>query len=110
MTLTSLNLAEGKHVCVRRPPVSSQSKGSTTWFCLWIWCSLLVIGHVHGLPDLLQLRHKFTDNELETVNSKKIIVVPDELCDLSSYEDQPPNALPTHKCTVIDPDFVKLAF
>ena len=25
-----------------------------------------------------------------------------------SVEDQPPNALPAHKCTVIDPDLVKL--
>ena len=30
MILTSLNLAEGKQVYVRRPPFSSQSKGSTT--------------------------------------------------------------------------------
>ena len=81
-----------------------------------------VIGYVHGRQDLLRLRHKFTQDELKTVNIEKIIVVPDELSeaaahDLRNHEDQPPNTetvptpeLPTQKSTAIDPDLAKVAF
>ena len=53
-----------------------------------------VIGHVHGRQDLLRLRHKFTEDELRTVNIEKIIVVLDEFSEeaashLRNYEDQP---------------------
>ena len=81
-----------------------------------------VIGHVHGRQDLLRLRHKFTQDEIKTVNIEKIIVVPDELSeevdyDLRNNEEPPSNTetvtppeLPTLKSAAIDPDLAKLAF
>ena len=118
-----LNIAEGKQVYVRRPPPSSQPKGSATRFIRRFDGPYTVIGHVHGRQDLLRLRHKFTEDELRTVNIEKIIVVPDEFSeeaasDLRNYEDQPtttqavtpPAQLPAHTCTAIDPDLAKLAF
>ena len=73
-----LNIAEGKQVYVGRPPPSSQPKGSATRFIRRFDGSYTVIGQVHGRQDLLRLRHKFTEDELRTVNIEKIIVVPDE--------------------------------
>ena len=118
-----LNIAEGKQIYVRRPPPSSQPKGSATRFIRRFDGPYTVIGHVHGRQDLLRLRHKFTEDELRTVNIEKIIVVPDEFSeeaasDLRNYEDQsvttqavtPPPQLPAHTCTAIDPDLAKLAF
>ena len=118
-----LNIAEGKQVYVRRPPPSSQPKGLATRFIRRFDGPYTVIGHVHGRQDLLRLRHKFTEDELRTVNIEKIIVVPDEFSeeaasDLRNYEDQPtttqavtpPAQLPAHTCTAIDPDLAKLAF
>ena len=67
------HIAEGKQVYVRRPPPSSQPKGSATRFI-----RRFDGPHVHGRQDLLRLQHKFTDDELRTVNIEKIIVVPDE--------------------------------
>ena len=67
----------------------------------------------------MQLRHKFTQDEIKTVNIEKIIVGPDELSeeedyDLRSYEDPPRNTetvtppeLPTPKGTAIDPDLAE---
>ena len=81
------------------------------------------MGHVHGRQDMLRVRHKFTEDELRTVNIEKIIVVPDEFSEeaasnLRNYEDQPtttqavtpPPQLPAHTCTAIDSDLAKLAF
>ena len=117
------HIAEGKQVYVRRPPPSSQPKGSATRFIRRFDGPYTVIDHVHGRQDLLRLRHKFTDDELRTANTEKIIVVPDEFSeeaasDLRNYEDQPstteavtlPPQLPAHKCRAIDPDLAKLAF
>ena len=113
-----LHIPEGKQVYVRRPPPSSQPKGSATRFIRRFDGPYIVTGHVHGRQDLLRLRHKFTQAELKTVNIEKIIVVPDELSDnLTTYEDQPHDAetvkrseLPTQQSSLIDPDLAKLAF
>ena len=118
-----LHIAEGKQVYVRRPPPSSQPKGSATRFIRRFDDPYTVIGHVHARQDLLRLRQKLTDDELKTVNIEKIIVVPDEFSeeeasDLRNYEDQPstteavtpPPQLPAHTCTAIDFDLAKLAF
>ena len=117
-----LNIAEGKQVYVRRPPPSSQPKGSATRFIRRFDGPYTVIGHVHGRQDLLRLRHKFTQDEIKTVNIEKIIVVPDELSeevdyDLRNNEEPPSNTetvtppeLPTLKSAAIDPDLAKLAF
>ena len=107
---------------VRRPPPSSQPKGSATRFIRRFDGPYTVIGHVHGRQDLLRLRHKFTQDEIKTVNIEKIIVVPDELSeevdyDLRNNEEPPSNTetvtppeLPTLKSAAIDPDLAKLAF
>jgi len=50
-----LNIAEGKQVYVRRPPPSSQPKGSVTRFIRRFDGPYTVIGHVHGCQDLLQI-------------------------------------------------------
>ena len=117
-----VNIAEGKQVYVRRPPPSSQPKGSATRFIRRFDGPYTVIGHVHGRQDLLRLRHKFTQDEIKTVNIEKIIVVPDELSeevdyDLRNNEEPPSNTetvtppeLPTLKSAAIDPDLAKLAF
>lgn len=39
----------------------------------------IVKGNVHAHQDLLRLRPKFTQDKLETVNTEKIIVIPDEV-------------------------------
>ena len=118
-----LNIAEGKQVYVRRSPPSSQPKGSATRFICRFDGPYTVIGHVLVRQDLRQRRHKFTEDELRTVNIEKIIAVSDEFSeevasDLRNYEDQPtttqavtpPPQLPAHTCTAIDPDLAKLAF
>ncbi|KAL9979530.1 hypothetical protein ACROYT_G017206 [Oculina patagonica] len=117
-----LNIAEGKQVYVRRPPPSSQPKGSAIRFIRRFDGPYTIIGHVHGRQDLLRLRHKFTQDEIKTVNIEKIIVVPDELSeevdyDLRNNEEPPSNTetvtppeLPTRKSAAIDPDLAKLAF
>ena len=113
-----LHIPEGKQVYVRRPPPSSQPKGSATRFIRRFDGPYIVTGHVHGRQDLLRLQHKFTQAELKTVNIEKIIVVPDELSDdLTTYEDQPHNTeivqrseLPTQQSSLIDPELAKLAF
>ena len=76
-----LHIPEGKQVYVRRPPPSSQPKGSATRFIRRFDGPYIITGHVHGRQDLLRLQHKFSQAELETVNIEKIIVVPDELSD-----------------------------
>ena len=66
----------------------------------------------------MRLRHKFTQEELKTVNIEKIVVVPEELSDdVTNFEDQPHNTetvahskLPTQNSSAIDPDLAKLAF
>ena len=84
-----LHIPEGKQVYVRRPPPSSQPKGSATRFIRRFDGPYIITGHVHGRQDLLRLQHKFSQAELKTVNIEKIIVVPDELSDdLTTYEDQ----------------------
>ena len=119
-----LNTAEGKQVYVRRPPPSSQPKGSATRFIRRFDGPYIVIGHVHGRNDLLRLRHKFTQDELKTVNIEKIIVVPDghllaATDDLRCDDEQPTNIgtvttpqlhVSSHKSAMIDPDMAKLAF
>jgi len=50
-----LNIAEGKQVYVRRPPLSSQPKGSATRFIRRFDGPYTVMGHVHGHQDLLRL-------------------------------------------------------
>ena len=112
-----LHIPEGKQVYVRRPPPSSQPKGSATRFIRRFDGPYIVTGHVHGRQDLLRLRHKFTQAELKTVNIDKIIFVPDELSDnLTTYEDQLHNTetvkrseLPTQQGSLIDPELAKLA-
>ena len=47
-----LNIAEGKQVYVRRPPPSSQPKGSALRFIRRFYGPYTVIGHVHGRQDL----------------------------------------------------------
>ncbi|KAL9952626.1 hypothetical protein ACROYT_G039902 [Oculina patagonica] len=117
-----LKIAEGKQVYVRRPLPSSQPKGSATRFIRRFDGPYTVIGHVHGRQDLLRLRHKFTQDEIKTVNIEKIIVVPDELSEEVDYDlknnDEPPSntetvtprELPTRKSAAIDPDLAKLTF
>ena len=73
---SELHIPEGKQVYFRRPPPSSQPKGSATRFIRRSNGSYIVIGHVHGRYDLLRLRHKFTQDELKTLNIEKFIVVP----------------------------------
>ena len=117
------SVAEGKQVYVRRPPPSSQPRGSATRFIRRFDGLYTVIGHVPGRQDPLRLRHKFTEDELRPVNIEKIIVLPDKLSeeaasDLRNYEYQqattqavsPPPQSPAHTCTAIDPDLAKLAF
>jgi len=100
-----------------RPPPSSQPKGSATRFIRRFHGPYTDIGR----QELLRLRHKFTQEEINTVNVEKIIVVPDELSEednaLRNYEDPPRNTetvtpleLPTRKGTAIDPDLAKLTF
>ena len=101
----------------------NQPKGSATRFIRRFDGPYTVIGHVHGRQDLLRVRHKFTEDELRTVNIEKIIVAPDEFSEeaasnLRNYEDQPtttqavtpPPQLPAYTCTAIDSDLAKLAF
>ena len=105
---SELQNPEGKQVCVRRPPPRSRPKGSATRFIRRFDGLYIVTRHVHGLQDLLRLRHKFI----------QIIAVSDELSDdLTNYEDQLHNAetgnrseLPTQKNSVSDPDLAQLAF
>ena len=88
-----LHVPDGKQVCVRRPPSRSRLKGPATRFIRRFDGLYIVTRHVHGRQDLLRLRHKFIQDELETVNIEKIIVVSDELSDaLPNYEDQPHNS------------------
>ena len=108
-----LNIVEGKQVYFRRPPPSSQPKQPATQFIHRFDSPDTVIGHVHSRQDLARLQHKFTGDELRTVNIEKIIVVlaelSEEASDLRNYEGQPPKTqavtppqLPAHKCTAID--------
>ena len=78
---SELQIPEGKQVCVRRPPPGSRPKGSATRFIRRFGGLYIVTRHVHGRQDLLRLRHKFTHDELKTLNIEKIIVVSDELSD-----------------------------
>ena len=88
---------QGKQVYVRRPPPSSQPKGSATRFIRRFDGPDIVTGYVHGHQDLVRLRHKFTQAELKTVNIENIIVAPDELSDdLTTYVDQPYNTHPNY--------------
>ena len=113
-----LHIPEGKQVCVRRPPPRSRPKGSATRLIRRFDGPCIETGDVHGRQDLLLLRHKFTEDELKTVNIKKIVVLPDELSDdLTNYEDQPHNVeivsrseLLTQMNSVSDLDLAKLAF
>ena len=49
-----LHIPEGKQVYVRRPPPSSQPKGSATRFTRRFDGPYIVTGHVHGRQDLLR--------------------------------------------------------
>ena len=79
------------------------------------------MGQVHGRPDLLRLQHKFTKEELKTVNIEKITVVPDGQLDSSTalrdsdeiprdIEIVPTSNPPTRASLAIDPDMAKLTF
>lgn len=81
----------------------------------------ILLGQVHGRPDLLRLQHKFAKEELKTINTEKIIVVPDgqldSSTDLRDSDEMPrdiPTVLtsnpPTRASTAIDPNMAKLAF
>ena len=72
-----LHVPDGKRVYVRLPPPSSTEKGAATRFIRRYDGPFLVVGHVHGLQDLLQLRHLTTGKQLGAVNIEKIVVVPD---------------------------------
>ena len=110
-----LHIPQGKQVYVRRPPPSSQPKGSATRFISRFDGPYIVTGYVHGHQDLVRLRHKFTQAELKTVNIENIIVAPDEPSDdLTTYVDQPHNTetvkryeLPTQQSSLIDPELAK---
>ena len=71
-----LHVPDGKRVYVRLPP-SSTEKGAATRFIRRYDGPFLVVGHVHGRQDLLQLRHLTTGKQLGAVNIEKIVVVPD---------------------------------
>ena len=72
-----LHVPDGKRVYVRLPPPSSTEKGAATRSIRRYDGPFLVVAHVHGRQDLLQLRHLTTGKELRAVNIEKIIVVPD---------------------------------
>ena len=52
-----LAIPEGQEVYVRRPPPSSQPKGSATRFIRRFDGSYIVLGQFRGRPDLLRLQH-----------------------------------------------------
>ena len=62
---------------VRLPPPSSTPKGAATRFLRKYDGPFLVVGHIRGRQDLLQLRHMTTGKELKAVNIEKSVVVPD---------------------------------
>ena len=72
-----LHVPDGKRVYVHLPPPSSTEKGAATRFIRRYDGPFLVVAHVHGRQDLLQLRHLTTGKELRAVNIEKIVVVPD---------------------------------
>ena len=76
MTSRDLHVPDGKRVYVRLPPPSSTEKGAATRFIRRCDGPFLVVAHVHGCQDLLQLRHLTTGKELRAVNIEKIVVVP----------------------------------
>ena len=81
-----LNIAEEKQANVRRPPSSSQPKGSATRFIRGFDGPYTVTGHVHSRQDLVLLGHKFTEDELRTVNIEQIIIVPSEFSEEASSD------------------------
>jgi len=79
-----LAIPEGKEVYVRRSPPSSQPEGSATMFIRRFDGPFIMLGQVYGRPDLLRLQHKFTKEELKTLNIEKIMVVTDGQLDSST--------------------------
>ncbi|KAL9981137.1 hypothetical protein ACROYT_G009801 [Oculina patagonica] len=77
MNSRDLHVPDGKRVFVRLPPPSSTAKGAASRFIRRYDGPFLVVGHVHGRQDLLQLRHLTTDKGLKAVNIEKVVVVPD---------------------------------
>ena len=61
----------------RYPPPSSTEKGAANRFIRRYDGPFLVLGHVHGRQDLLQLKHVTTGKQLGAVNIEKNMVVPD---------------------------------
>ena len=123
---SSRNLAipEGKEVYVRRPPLSSQPKGSASRFVRRFDGPYVDLRHIHGRPDLLALQHKFAKDELKTVNMRKslsFLSFPDGQFESSTdlrdsdkksrdIETVPTSNPPTRASAAIDPDMTKLAF
>ena len=82
---------------------------------------ILFSDKVHGRPDPLRLQHKFTQEELQQLILKTIIVVPDGQLDSSTdlrdsdeiprdIDSVPASNPLTRTSAVIDPDMTKLAF
>ena len=73
-----LHIPDGKRVYVRLPPPpSSSEKRAATRVIRGYDDPFLVVAHVHGRQDLLQLRHLTTGKELRAVNIEKNVIIPD---------------------------------
>lgn len=122
MSSRQLSAEVGKRVYIRKPPPSSQAKGSATRFIRKFEGPFIVSRNVHGREDLLEVHREHTPSDTQVVNIEKLIVVPDgdpnqteDIRDVneaqSNQSSRSNQEIPAQsKSTHIHPDVAKVAY
>ena len=69
-----LQVRVGMCVYIRRPFPATQLQGLTPRFTHRFDGPFVVQGHIHGLQDLLKLRHEITGQDIGAVTIEKIVI------------------------------------
>ena len=72
----NLQVRVGMCVYIRRPFPATQLQGLTPRFTHHFDGPFVVQGHIHGLQDLLKLRHEITGQDIGAVTIEKIVIAP----------------------------------